>query len=199
MYDAIPGLPGKTPYTRNTEKCMLLLLLQLRRDGVIRRHCCFTWHWVPCCTCMHARIQSTRLKISNISPTPRCTLLGLYYAHPTTEYTVETPVSRCIYGRFTFCFCSQHFYLGITRFGSSLSFGWSVFQQTILTSDLESPRCSAKGNLLLFISKIDIRTVGEKQNLEGRFVCFRQGFASVRFQIGWRQTNRLVHTFSFFL
>ena len=47
---------------------------------------------------------SFRRKFSNISLTPRCTFLGLCYAHPTTEYTVRTPVPRCIYGPFTFRF-----------------------------------------------------------------------------------------------
>ena len=41
-------------------------------------------------------ISSIWLKISKISPTPRFTFLALHYVHPTTKYTVGTPVFWCI-------------------------------------------------------------------------------------------------------
>ena len=68
-------------------------------------------------------------------------------------------------------FFAQYFYLGKTSFDSLLSFGRSIFQETILTSDLESTRCSAEGNEVV-LSKID-RTMGRNQDLGGRCVYFR--------------------------
>ena len=86
--------------------------------------------------------------------------------------TVGTPVFRCIYGRCTYFLPLVISSSWKTRFDSSLSFGRCVFQEAILTSDLESPRCSAKGNLVIFFPEKLIELWAKNRILEADLFAF---------------------------
>ena len=87
------------------------------------------------------------------------------------RFRLGGPFSRRQFRPF-FLLVVLYFTLGKTRFDSSLSFGRSIFQQTILTSDLESPRCSAEDNLVIFFPGKMIELWAKNRILEADLFAF---------------------------